>query len=152
MRFKNKLVVFPLILGSCGFFLSTGCGENVRSNDIFLETQTPDPDKIVPEKDTLVENLTGEGYSIETSEMIADSEISGERVYAEKDGYFIDISYASDEAEAESLFEIYEEYLSDDYYIIAQNGKYVYAVSDKKTFKLSGFTSTDNVGIQYISE
>ncbi len=51
------------------------------------------------------------------------------------------------------LFKTYEDkYEPYDYYIIAQNGNYVYAVSDKKTFKLSGFESTDNVGQQDIRE
>lgn len=34
--------------------------------------------------------------------------------------------------------------------ILARNENYVYCVSDNSTFSKAGFTSADNVGVQYI--
>lgn len=113
----------------------------------------PNPDEIVPSKEELTDNLSDKGYTVEVFDKIYDTNVSGERVYAEKDGKFIDICYGLDNESASSVFSIFEEkYAKTDYYIIAQNGNYVYAVSDKKTFKISGFESTDNVGQQDIRE
>ncbi len=144
MFFKKNFIILFVIVASVSML--TGCGEN-RSSGI------PEPDKIVPAKNELIENLTDDGYSIETFDTILDTGFSGERVYAEKDGKYIDICYELSTSDAERLFSTYEnKYKSDDYYIIAQNGSYVYAVSDKSTFKSCGFESTDNVGQQDIRE
>lgn len=125
--------------------MTTGCGDS--------KTGIPEPDKIVPQKNELVENLTDNGYSVEIFDTVLDTDFSGKRVYAEKDDKYIDICYELSASDAETLFRTYEnKYQSGDYYIIAQNGNYVYAVSDKKTFKISGFESTDNVGQQDIRE
>ncbi|MDE7138506.1 MAG: hypothetical protein K2O29_08640 [Ruminococcus sp.] len=44
-----------------------GCGENKNSG-------IPEPDKIVPAKNELVENLTDDGYSVETFDTILDTD------------------------------------------------------------------------------
>lgn len=143
MYFKKFLVIlsaFALVS------TATGCGDSKNSG-------IPEPDKIVPAKNELVENLSNDGYSVETFDTIFDTDFSGERVYAEKGKKYIDICYGLSSSDAEKLFPIYEDkYKSNDYYIIAQNGNYVYAISDKSTFKSSGFESTDNVGQQDIRE
>lgn len=142
MYFKKTFIILSAIIASVSIL--TGCGENKSSG-------IPEPDKIVPAQNELVENLTGDGYSVETFDTILDTSFSGERVYAEKGKKYIDICYGLNLSDSEKLFPIYEDkYKSDDYYIIAQNGSYVYTVSDKKTFKSSGFESTDNVGQQDI--
>jgi len=93
------------------------------------------------------------GYTVEVFDRIYDTDVSGERVYAEKNGKYIDICYGLDDESAVSVFSAFEDkYTDTDYYILAQNGNYVYCVTDKKTFRNSGFESTDNVGTQYINE
>ncbi len=84
-----------------------GCNSSTYSDGI------PDPDKIVPKREVLIENLEDNGYTIEALTAVEDSDLIVDR-------------------------------------IIAKNGNYVYCVSDKKTFKKAGFTSTGNVGVQYI--
>ena len=63
---------------------------------------------------------------------------------------FIDIVYGLSAEDALVVFKLYCELYPDDYYILSRNGNYVYCVSDKKTFKKAGFTSTANVGEQHI--
>ena len=83
--------------------------------------------------------------TVEGSDLVVD------RVIAQKESKFIDIVYGLSAEDSAKIFELYCELYSDDYYILAQNGNYVYCVSDKKTFKKAGFTTTDNVGEQYIN-
>ena len=103
--------MFVLVL-----LLMSGCGSSTNINGI------PDPEKIVPEREVLIENLEDGGY----------------------------IVYGLSSDEASKIFELYCSLYPDDYYILSQNGNYVYCVSDKKTFSKAGFTSTANVGVQYI--
>ena len=85
---------------------------------------------------------------VEISDGIAQTSFD---VVAQKDGKFIDIVYGLSNDEAKTIFALYEELYPDNYYILAQNGNYVYCVSDKTTFRKAGFTTTANVGEQYIS-
>ncbi|MDE5945701.1 MAG: hypothetical protein K2G63_00120 [Oscillospiraceae bacterium] len=154
MYFKKTCTILLTVIALSSLFISTSCADskNIDNTDSGITVGMPEPDKIVPTKDELIKNLNDNGYSVKTFDKILDTDISGERVYAEKGKKYIDICYGLSNSDAETLFKRYEEYKSGDYYIIAQNGNYVYAVSDKKTFKISGFESTDNVGQQYIHE
>ena len=141
MKKKNIILcvlVFLLI------FLMVGCGSSTHTNGV------PDPNKIVPKREVLVENLENSGYTITALTSIDGSDLSIGRVKAEKGDKFIDIVYGLSSEDASRIFELYCALYPDDYYILAQNGTYVYCVSDKQTFKKAGFTSTGNIGVQYI--
>lgn len=125
-------------------FIMAGC--STSSNGV------PDPDKIVPKREVLIENLEDSGYTITTLTDIEGSDLTIDRVMAQKKDKFFDIVYGLSNEDASEVFELYCELYPDDYYILAQNGNYVYCVSDKKTFSKAGFTTTDNVGEQYISD
>ncbi len=132
------ILVFLLVLSM------TGCGSSTNTNGI------PDPDKIVPKRELLIENLENSGYTITTLTTVDGSDLTIDRVVAQKGNKFIDIVYGLYAEDASKIFELYCGLYSDDYYILAQNGNHVYCVSDKRTFSKAGFTSTDNVGEQYI--
>ena len=132
------ILVFILVLSM------TGCGSSTNTNGV------PDPDKIVPKREVLIENLENSGYTITALTTVDGSDLTIDRVVAQKGNKFIDIVYGLSAEDASKIFELYCGLHSDDYYILAQNGNYVYCVSDKKTFSKAGFTSTDNVGEQYI--
>lgn len=113
---------------------------------------SPDPEKIVPRRDTLIENLESSGYTVQTLSATEGSDLTVDRVLARKGDRFIDIVYGLSSEDASTIFAVYCERYTDDYYILARNGNCVYCVSDKQTFSKAGFTSTDNVGTQYIHE
>ena len=127
-------------------FLMVGCGSSTNTNGV------PDPDKIVPAREVLMENLEKKGYTVTALTTIDGSDFTVDRVLAEKGKRSIDIVYGLSGEDASKIFELYCALYSDDYYILAQNGNYVYCVSDKQTFKKAGFTSTANVGVQYIHD
>ena len=127
-------------------FLMVSCDS---SNNIIDDLN---PDKIVPKKDVLIENLTESGYLITTINTVEGSNLTIDRVMAKKGDKFIDIVYGLSDEEASKIFELYYTLYQSEYYILAINGNYVYCVSDKKTFKKAGFTSTTNIGIQYIND
>ena len=133
------ILIFVLVLSMAG------CGSSTNTNGV------PDPDKIVPKREVLVENLENSGYTITALTSIDGSDLSIDRVKAEKGDKFIDIVYGLSSEDASRIFELYCALYPDDYYILAQNGTYVYCVSDKQTFSKAGFTTTDNVGEQYIN-
>ncbi len=114
-------------------------------------TSMPDPDKIVPTRDSLVKNLEDSGYTITTLSSVEGSDLTLDRILAEKGNKFIDIVYGLSSEDAPKIFDLYCEMYPDDYYILAQNGNYVYCISDKRTFSKAGFTSMGNVGVQYIN-
>ena len=122
-----------------------GCRDSTNTNGV------PDPEKLVPKRDVLMENLEDSKYEITTYTTVEGSDLIIDRVVAQKDGKFIDIVYGLSNDEAKTIFALYEELYPDNYYILAQNGNYVYCVSDKTTFRKAGFTTTANVGEQYIS-
>ena len=126
-------------------FLMAGCGFSTNTNG------TPDPDKIVPSREVLIENLKNSGYTITALTAVEGSDLTVDRVIAQKGSKFIDIVYGLSAEDSSKVFELYCGLYPDDYYILAQNGNYVYCVSDKKTFSKAGFTSTDNVGEQYMN-
>lgn len=138
--------VFVCLLALVLSFLIAGCGS------VSVGTNMPDPDKIVPQRDTLIENLEDSGYTIEELTTVEGSDLAVDRIIAEKGKKFIDIVYGLSAEDSSKIFELYCELYPDDYYILAQNGNYVYCVSDKKTFSMAGFTSTENVGVQYIDD
>lgn len=109
---------------------------------------------VIPEKADLMENLEDAGYTLTEHTSIDGSDLTIDRVVAEKGNKFIDITYGLTSEDAETIFDTYcDIYKKDnDYYILALNGNYVYCVSDKKTFSKAGFTSTSNIGIQYIND
>ena len=138
---KNSFVyvlVFVIIL-----FIA-GCGSSTNTNGV------PDPDKIVPNREVLVKDLDDSGYTITVLTAIEGSDLIIDRILAQKGNKFIDIVYGLSAEDASKIFELYCGLYPDEYYILAQNGNYVYCVSDKKTFSKAGFTSTANVGVQYI--
>lgn len=137
---KNVLCIIAVILLTA---LSVGCASQVGVG--------PDPDKIVPGREVLIGNLQENGYAVETLSAIEGSDLTIDRVLARNGDRFIDIVYGASSEDAPAIFEAYRA-LYTDYYILARNGNYVYCVSDKSTFSTAGFTSTDNVGVQYIHE
>ena len=136
--------IFVCILVFVVVWLMAGCGFSPNTDGV------PNLDKIVPEREVLVANLEGSGYTVTTLTVIDGSDLTLDRIIAKKGDKFIDIVYGLSEEDASEIFELYCGLYPDDYYILAQNGNYVYCVSDKKTFSTAGFVSTDNVGEQYI--
>ena len=136
--------IYVFIVACIVTFLMASCGSSTNTNGV------PDPDKIVPKRDILCEKLENSGYTITTLTAIEGSDLVIDRVVAQKDSKFIDIVYGLSDEDASEIFDLYCGLYPDDYYILAQNGNYVYCVSDKRTFSKAGFTSTDNVGTQYI--
>ena len=136
--------VFVRMLAFAAAVLLTGCGAASNTGGV------PDPDKIVPSRDGLIQNLTDSGYTVETLSEVVGLDMTVDRVFAKKGDRFVDIVYGASDADASQIFEAYCGLYPDGYYILAQNGSYVYCVSDKKTFAKAGFTSTGNVGVQYI--
>ena len=139
---KNILVCMLVFIV---LFLVAGCGSSTNTNG------TPDPDKIVPSREVLIDNLENSGYTITALTTVEGSDLTIDRVIAQKGSKFIDIVYGLSAEDSSKVFELYCGLYPDDYYILAQNGNYVYCVSDKKTFSKAGFTSTDNVGEQYMN-
>lgn len=124
-----------------------GCGNSSDNPDGITIT---DPDEIVPAKSELVEGLEKNGYTITEYTDVEGSDLTIDRVVAEKENKYIDITYGLSDEDAGKVFNAYCELYSDDYYILAMNGNYVYCVSDKDTFSKAGFTTTANIGVQYI--
>lgn len=106
---------------------------------------------VVPNKETLINNLRNKGFEIEYSEKVFDYDIKANQILATKGEHFINISYDI-ECDKQSVFDLYNEHYNEDkYYILALNGSYVYAISDSKTFKDAGFTTLANDGTQFIN-
>lgn len=140
MRKILSVIIVVIMLA----LISAGCASS--------RTGVPDPDKIVPGREDLIENLAGAGYAVETLSSIEGTDIAVDRVLARNGERFIDIAYGLNSDDAQKVFDAYCGLYTDDYYILARNGNYVYCVSDKTTFSKAGFTSTDNVGTQYIHD
>lgn len=112
-------------------------------------------ESIVPSRSELIDNTKEAGYTVTEFDDIYDLKVSGERVLAEKDGKFIDMCYGLSENDAKEVYRYYEtkydpQLKSGEYYMLSRNQNFVYFVSDKSTFKVSGFKSTDNDGEQHI--
>lgn len=134
--FACVLLLFVVFMAGCGTSTNTG--------------GVPDPEKIVPERDALIKNLEKSGYTVTILSAVDGSDIPVDRVLAEKGEKFIDIVYGLSDEDAAVTFDLFTVLYPDGYFILAQNGNYVYAVSDRQTFAKAGFTTTDNVGEQYI--
>lgn len=107
---------------------------------------------VVPSKEELKAKLKKLGFTIEETDKVLDSDIAAEQISAVDGDKFCVISYGLDSDAAKNVFAIYEkQYSEDQYYILAQNEKFVYCVSDKKTFDAAGFKSLANSGTQYIN-
>ena len=98
----------------------------------------------------LVSNLEKRSYTITEKTIVEGSDLTVDRIVAQKGRKFMDIVYGLSAENAEQIFGLYCQMYLDDYYILTRNGNYVYCVSDKRTFKKAGFTSIENVGTQYI--
>ncbi|MBP3570059.1 MAG: hypothetical protein J6K04_12965 [Lachnospiraceae bacterium] len=148
-----KPVFKPLGCIVClAFLLSfTACASDEPS--ITINNGVVETNGVIPEKTDLIENLEDAGYTLTEHTSIEGSDLTIDRIFAEKGNKFIDITFCSTEEEATSLFKAYCDMYEadDDYYILAQNLNYVYCVSDKKTFSTAGFKSTSNIGQQYIN-
>jgi hypothetical protein len=124
---------------------------SININSDGVSTTVTDIDSVVPSTDELIQNLKENGYSITRYDVIDNLNISVNRIYAEKNNSFIDICYDLSNKDAIYIFEHYVD-TYDEYFLLAQNERYVYCISDKKTFKKVGFKSLANIGIQYIYE
>jgi len=140
--------IFKTIWVSVAFllvvFLMGGCG--------FSDYSSLDPEEIVPKRVDLIKNLEDSGYTITTHTTVEGSDLIIDRVIAQKESRFIDIVYGLTAEDADKIFDLYCELYPSNYYILARNGNYVYCVSDKKAFSKAGFTSTTNIGVQYIHD
>ena len=74
--------MFVLVL-----LLMSGCGSSTNINGI------PDPEKIVPEREVLIENLEDGGYIIAYFTAVEGSDLIVDRILAQKGNKFIDIVY-----------------------------------------------------------
>lgn len=148
-----KSVLKPLGCTVClALMLSfTACASDEPS--ITINNGVIETNGVIPEKADLVENLEDAGYTLTEHTSMEGSDLTIDRIFAEKGSKFIDITFCSSEEEATTLFKAYCDMYEadDDYYILAQNLNYVYCVSDKKTFSTAGFKSTSNIGQQYIN-
>lgn len=106
-------------------------------------------EEIVPSSSQLKSGLEAAGYVVTEYATALGSEIAAERMYAEKDGLFLDICYGLSVEQAAEVFANYEA-AYETYYLMAQNEGYVYAVSDAKTFEIAGFASLETDGVLFI--
>lgn len=140
-------IAIASITCSCGNKNSdTGSSESICISD--------GVEKIVPSKSELIKNVESAGYEVTEFDKIYDLQYPGERVLAKKGDQFIDICYGLDTENAKKVFEYYEEKYdqnlkSENYYMLSRNDYFVYFISDKETFNICGFKSTQNYGTQY---
>lgn len=157
----KKIKVIGLAFSFIALILMAGCSGNIKSLEknygyAYGEVNIG-PDgaqvlsigEIVPSKSELITNLKEAGFMIAEYDTALDSDTAAERIYAEKKGLFIDICYGLSVEQAKDIFENYEAAYKD-YYLMAQNEAYVYAVSDEETFKMAGFESLETSGILFI--
>lgn len=157
MKIRAVILIFTLMVMLC----IAGCAEkektleknyglsygevNIESDGAHVLTA----DEIVPSKPELSVNLDKAGFTVTEYDTALDSDIAADRIYAEKNGMFIDICYGLSVEQAVEIFENYES-AYESYYLIAQNEGFVYAVSDEKTFKTAGFETLETNGILFI--
>ena len=77
------------------------CGSSTNTNGV------PDPDKIVPKREVLIENLENSGYTITILTTIDGSDLTVDRVMAQKGDKFIDIVYGLSAEDSSNVFELY---------------------------------------------
>ena len=107
----------------------------------------------LPDKETLVENLEAAGYTITEYTCVDGSDLTINRLIAEKGDNYIDITFGLSEEDSQIVFDAYCDMYKEDnnFYILARNSDLVYCVTDKKTFSKAGFQSSSNIGEQYIN-
>ena len=76
MRKRALASIIALVL----VFIMAGCGTSSNG--------TPDPDKIVPKREVLIENLEDSGYTITTLTTVEGSDLTIDRVVAQKKDKF----------------------------------------------------------------
>ena len=150
------------IIKSFGCFLCfaivisfTACGAGTSNNVITINGNGDiEINNALPTKETLIENLENEGYTITEYTSIDGSDLTIDRLIAEKGKKYIDITFGLSDEDSKPVFDAYcNMYEADNnFYILARNLDLVYCVTDKKTFSKAGFTSTGNIGIQYIND
>jgi hypothetical protein len=134
----------------------TACDADPGESDnvITIKNGVIETNDVLPEKETLINSLEDAGYTITEYTSIDGSDLTINRVFAEKGDKYIDITFSLSDEDSKTVFsaycDIYKE--SGDYYILARNLDLVYSVSDKKTFSKAGFKSTSNIGEQYIND
>ena len=141
--FKKLLA---LIFAALFAVSAVGCGGSYTTGG------SPDPDKIVPAKETLIANLEKKGYAVREQTSAEGVDFPIDRVVAIKGDKFMDIVYGLSAEEAQTMLGLFCAQYTGGYYILARNGNYVYCVSDKATFSKAGFRTTANVGTQYINK
>lgn len=92
---RKNIFWFMLVLV---LLLMAGCGSSTNTNG------TPDPDKIVPEREVLIENLEDSGYMITHLTAVEGSDLIIDRILAQKGNKFIDIVYGLSSDEASKIF------------------------------------------------
>lgn len=158
---KNLIKSMSVIFLASMCMLTFGCDKKSSSESSHSES-SPKVDlmkdgaeSIVPSKTELIENTKAAGYEVNEFDNIYDLQVSGERVLAQKGDQYIDICYGLTKEDAVTVYKYFEtkydsQVKSGDYYILARNQKFVYFISDKETFTISGFKSVDNDGEQHI--
>ena len=153
MKVLKRILSLTAAAAMCLLMCSCGKSGSDSGTDILRDGA----ESVVPSKSELIGNTKEAGYTVTEFDDIYDLKVAGERVLAEKDGRFIDICYGLNDADAKEVFKYYEtkyepNIKSEDYYMLSRNQNFVYFISDKSTFKVSGFKSIDNIGEQYISK
>ena len=129
------------------------CDAGESDNVITISNGVIETNNALPKKESLIENLENAGYTVTEYSSIDGSELTIDRLIAEKGKKYIDITFGLSEEDSKAIFSSYcDMYKADnDYYILARNLDLVYCVTDKKTFSTAGFKSTSNIGEQYIN-
>ena len=76
--------LIAIIISALLLVCFVGCGDSTNTNGV------PDPDKIVPKREILIENLEDKGYQIKTQTTVEGSDLVVDRVIAQKESKFID--------------------------------------------------------------
>ncbi|MBP3578613.1 MAG: hypothetical protein J6K15_10910 [Lachnospiraceae bacterium] len=129
------------------------CDAGEADNVITISNGVVNTNNALPEKETLIENLENAGYTVSEYSSIDGSDLTIDRLIAEKEKKYIDITFGLSEEDSKTVFSAYCDMYkaNNDYYILARNVDLVYCVTDKKTFSTAGFKSTSNIGEQYIN-
>ncbi len=129
------------------------CDAGEADNVITISNGVIETNNALPEKETLIENLENAGYTVTEYSSIDGSDLTIDRLIAEKEKKYIDITFGLSEEDSKTVFSSYCDMYkaNNDYYILARNVNLVYCVTDKKTFSKAGFQSTSNIGEQYIN-
>ena len=130
------------------------CDAGVSNNVLTINNSDIEINNTLPDKESLIENLEDAGYTITEYTSIDGSDLTIDRLIAEKGNKYIDITFGLSDEDSNVIFKAYcDMYKSDnDFYILANNLDLVYCVTDKKTFSKAGFKSTSNIGEQYIND